>query len=557
FHDYGYARIPFWHAYFPYSKLSTRLLQGLMILFGILFADSSFKQFSPPSLVRNIYKSFFVIVSIATLATPFIQNWKMLILFLYATLALLLVTITVSIFLIYKRQYAAFYLLFGWIFVAVGAFTYFLTSTGYLPHTFYTTHSMQMGASLGFVIFALSLTNNLKQSINKKLEEKEVALDSMKTAQNLLEQFVQAISHEIRTPLNGIVGNISLIHPTSPQQQTVLNSLENESTRLATLLSSILDINALLEQTDDKQAHYFNATDLLQEVIRLMTHFIQKNNNAITLEQNVDSCIIEGKKPLFIKILIGLIFNVIHHAKSSAILLRITEEGGKCTITVRDDGCGIAPDTLQNIQQIIDNPPAPKTGQNTMTRVSISEIVHLSKKLHGQIKIFSELGRGTTAVLTFPTAPVSIVKQLEKTPAFQYKTGHKNGRTPILIVDDEPINLRILTAFLEQEKYTVEIASNGEETIKSLAKATPGLILMDVMLPDISGIELVKEIRKEHDKLALPILFVSARSDIKTLKNAYQNGGNGFIVKPIDRHALMYQVEMWFELSRTHKQNYE
>ena len=551
FHDYGYARIVFWGDDPVTTVFATRVTQGVLGLFGVLFADTFFRQFSPPSFVKWWYKIFLWITIVVIIVTPFVSNWKMLMINLYVTIGTLIFTTAIAIYSARKGYTAAFYFLVGWICIAIGAISYFLTSTGNLPYTFYTTHSMQIGASLGFIVFSLMLTNRLKRAIEMQLETQKKSLTDLEKADQLLEQFVSTISHEIRTPLNGILGYISLIKPTSKQQKSVVEFIGNSARRLSLLLSSILDLKEFFKGDKKEDIVCFDAVELLKDVSRLMRPFIHQNNSSIAISNNTDSFVIEGNQSLFMKVFVGLIFNVIHHAPASSIMIVISKDKDNGTIVVKDNGPGIIPETVTNIKEIFTQKAEQCSVRNNMTSVNFSEISLMVEALNGTIDISSELGYGTTVSITFSEVDK---KEVTEYPLLNDFTVESHGVTsdksrPILVVDDEPINLKILTAFLTQENYEVEVASNGEEVREVLRRRTPGLILMDIMLPDDNGIELAREIRQKYDRFAMPLLFVSAKSEPSVIKDAYESGGNGFVVKPIDRTILMHEVKMWMEIS--------
>jgi CheY-like chemotaxis protein len=286
-----------------------------------------------------------------------------------------------------------------------------------------------------------------------------------------------------------------------------------------------------------------------------MTNFTHQQGSTIALKHSVDSFVIQGEKPLFVKVFIGLIFNIIHRT-SSPISLNLEQHKDRCLITVCDEGEGISSKELQNIEEVFANPEPLSDIRKGITSVNFAEIALFTHRLNGTIKIDSNGKTGTTVSLSFKSAEKNCLSQntlSSSSKSSSQKTLLWENNAPILVVDDEPINLKIVTAFLEYEHYPVVVAKDGKETLDILSKMTPALILMDVMLPDTSGIELVREIRKKYDSLILPILFVSAKSDPDTLQNSYASGGNGFIVKPIDRSALMLEVQMWIRLSILHR----
>lgn len=113
----------------------------------------------------------------------------------------------------------------------------------------------------------------------------------------------------------------------------------------------------------------------------------------------------------------------------------------------------------------------------------------------------------------------------------------------IIIVDDEPSMVALLSTFLKLKGYQITSAHNGADALALIEKQPPRLVLLDLMLPDISGLEICRRLRASPDQAQLPVLFLSARTDQTSIEQANQAGGNGYLIKPVKFPDLLAEIE--------------
>lgn len=113
----------------------------------------------------------------------------------------------------------------------------------------------------------------------------------------------------------------------------------------------------------------------------------------------------------------------------------------------------------------------------------------------------------------------------------------------LLVVDDEPLNLQILKQILLRQGYTVQTALNGREALQQIQSQAPDLVLLDIVMPDLSGMEVLKEIRKSHSAITLPVIMLTAKGESEDIVEALNHGANEYITKPVDIPGVLSKIQ--------------
>lgn len=413
----------------------------------------------------------------------------------------------------------------------------------------------------------------------KKIEQElKTAEELAKAANHAKDEFLANMSHDIRTPLTGIIGMSSILEQeaVTPKEKEHAHLIAVSGEQLLSLLNSVLDIVSVGNgQENQVQSEPVNIRQLLHTIAELELPTIQlKHLELITaIDESVPNIIKTDSMKLH-RILLNLLGNAVKFTETGCITLtahykRVNDEKGELELQVRDTGSGIA---KENQGKIFDrfyrgNPSykAQYTGYGVGLHI-VQNYIHLLK---GHIELESELNQGTTFKIIIP---VEIITNLNKTipePALNSKisilapthvmaTQNQNNYPQLLLIEDNPIALKIVESIAKQVPCRYLSATTGEQALELFQKETFDLILSDIGLPGISGNEMTAAIRtleKNLGKMAVPIIGLTAHSAKDTEQESLKSGMNKILCKPLTLSALQEVLNHFLTPKLVHKKS--
>lgn len=416
----------------------------------------------------------------------------------------------------------------------------------------------------------------LSEKLGKELQESNQRLISL---DRLKDEFLANTSHELRTPLQGIIGIADSLRrgvggPPSEFVERQLGMIVTSGQRLSSLVNDILDFSKLKHKDLNLN---LRSVDLFQAV----KFTIELNQNAVdeTKLRLVNAIFPEFPEILadenrLQQILQNLIGNAIKFTERGEIIVTSKIKSlGVAEISVTDSGIGIAESEQSKVFEFfeqVDRGDA-KNAAGAGLGLAISRAL---VSLHGgEIGVESTLGKGSRFYFTIPLVPGRTNKPGDMDwenigAASRNRSVHpllnekvvfdtaKNAR--ILVVDDEPVNLQVIENYLSLKSMTCLTVKSGPEALEILNNDSSfDAVILDVMMPRMSGLEVAREIRKKYSTLELPILMLTARNQDKDLMAALNNGANDYLLKPFEYDELMMRVNNLLDLSRGHKNQLE
>ena len=397
----------------------------------------------------------------------------------------------------------------------------------------------------------------LKNALERVEQEKAKAEAASKTKS----EFLANMSHEIRTPLNGIMGMLQLMETEAqtPKQGEYLNAAMQASKRLNNVLSDILDLARVEAGKLTLYNKEFNPADELKHVFELFE--VTSRRSGVNLELNLLSKlprIVIGDPARLQQVLTNIVGNALkfthegHVSIAAQLLPRSTPGNCHILFTVEDTGVGIAEDKMNLLFQSFTQASEGYTRQYQGAGLGLSICKRLTELMGGSITVESTAGQGTTFYISVPfTVPDS--KTLYR--------GHSNeepevitsfGEYRILIAEDEKVNRLYTKQYLEQQGFTVEAVTDGQQVLDKLFYEDFNLVLMDVQMPIMNGIETTQAIRKgeagAHNK-RIPIIAITAYAMQGDRDRFISQGMDDYIAKPVIKEEL-YKIIM-----RTLQQN--
>ena len=446
------------------------------------------------------------------------------------------------------------------VFLAITAFM--LTDMGFLPgNPNYITESF-----LAMIIVFASVLRTKYSAIYNELEK---AYTNLKELDKTKDDFLANTSHELRTPLQAIMSLVENILKSSQQMSVKsveqLNLVKFSAGRLSYLVDDILDFSKI--QEDDIRFHIedHSLKEQAAKVIALTDH-LTKSKNLQVINHIEEHIYIKADKERVQQILFNIIGNAIKFTQKGKVEISAKTDAGNVEVVISDTGIGIDENKMEQIFdpfQVVSDTET-KRDQGAGLGLAISR--ELLEKQNGSIEIQSKKGEGTKVAFKLPLGipshdlakqiSVDDVKSIQvETPVNITNINRTSNGEYVLIVDDDPIIISVLVDILESQKMNVLFANNGKAALEIIySSGKPSLAILDVMMPDISGIELCEKIRKQYSVQDLPILMFTAKTRFKDLTRAINSGATDFLTKPVDYDEFILRVKNLLNIAHAEKE---
>ncbi|NNF82706.1 MAG: response regulator [Flavobacteriaceae bacterium] len=378
-------------------------------------------------------------------------------------------------------------------------------------------------------------TNNMLYKKNEELlTEKERAEIAAKTKAN----FLSTVTHELRTPLYAVTGltNMLLEEEPKPEQIQHLKSLKFSGDYLLTFINDILQINKIEANKVELDPEVFNLKNKVENVIAALSNQAIDNNIAIHFEYEKHLPeVFNGDQLKISQILINLIGNSIKFTKDGDIWVRVKKNSKKgktynVTLEVEDNGIGISDEKQQHMFDSFSQGSVQINRKYGGTGLGLSIVKGLVEILHGSINLKSNLGEGTTFFVEVPLEETKETVRSQKTEISKKLNKLDLTNVNILVVEDNKINQMITKKILNKMNLKCEIVDNGEDAVEKVRGNGYDVVLMDIHMPGISGIEATKRIRS-FDK-AQTIFALTAVTLEDKMQEFEEAGFDDIISKP-------------------------
>jgi signal transduction histidine kinase/ActR/RegA family two-component response regulator len=431
-------------------------------------------------------------------------------------------------------------------------------------------------------LFALTLlagTAFFIQAQRRKLHRERVlvareraANERLREADRVKDQFLANTSHELRTPLFGIVGLAELLQEgkagTLPSMaQRYVATIGSSARRLQSLVQDLLDVSAIQHNQLELHRQAVDLHPLVSAVVEWCTALTAEKELWLVEQIPADLPPADIDPEKIRQVLVNLVGNAIKFTMAGEVRIwgrALDEEWLEVGVT--DTGIGIDPSLQERIFHAFEQADgsAERTFGGTGLGLAISRRL---VELHGgELRVDSKPGEGSTFTMTLPRA-ASPVTVRAATPSAA-ETGEEAAgpgtlagssaapqddtedatETPapdnlrILVVDDEAINRMIVRIQLSQAGYTVLEAVDGPQALEKIAREAFDLIVLDIMMPRMSGYEVCHQLRESYSRERLPILFLSAKDRTEDIEQGLAVGGNAYLVKPVSQEELVTRV---------------
>lgn len=587
-YQYLWPDNPFW------ANRSILLLCGLASASGLMFVRY-FIEVGKVNQALDKLLYWMALVSLAYAVACIILPYFLLSRFLIIMTLTDLVLITYVSWKVMKRgSRSAVFFVSAWSFLLISIFIEIVQRIGVNIPPLLSFHSLQLGTSVGVVLLSLGLGDRINSLIkeyssvqNDVLKANQLKIEALQKADDVKEEFIANVSHELRTPLTGIIGlsEIILENKSGALEESVrenLNLIKISGQRLANLVNDVIDFSAIKNGHLELNKRAVDLKSICILVNKMCRPLIGGKPIQLAESYPDDPVIVPGDEDRLQQILFNLVSNAIKFTQRGWVAVSIEIIDIDARVMVKDTGIGISKDQQSRIFNRfyqIDSAASREEGGTGLGLAISQKLV----ELHGtEIILRSSPGEGSTFYFDLPLLSEKDKVELgkNKAQAKLAKEGNErfNGivqsappivdrrsrradtdvgetavaalpgrRRKILVVDDEYLNVRIVQDHLSGS-YDIVTALSGHDALEILPLERPDLVVLDLMMPIMTGFELCQRIRERYSMDELPIVILTAKNRVEDLVKGLNLGANDYISKPFSKEELKVRIGKQFEM---------
>ena len=536
------------------SRAATAVIPLCVMTFQI-YAVYFFKPVFPVRVHRlllilhGLYLTSVLILSPMTYTTLFTP-------YLMLTIVTCLFLMAVNIRSVRDRHPYAVIFLGGFVFVFIGV----LNDTLHYMQIINTGYFL----SLWFSFFIVVQSVMLAIKFAKEHKMVEALSQRLQISDRLKDEFLANTSHELRTPLNGIIGICDSltdgIAGTLPDRaRSNLKLISSSARRLTSLIDDILDYARLRTRDITLSMKDIDLRQITEVVLTILKATSPSKKVELINDVKSDFPTVRGDENRLQQILFNLIGNAVKFTEKGLVRVFAEDKGSHVVVHIQDTGMGIPADRLDDIFRSFEQVDGTRARNHGGSGLGLPITRKLVELQGGTIHVRSVENQGST--FSFTLQKGLTIKKPAPRRLIPWKTvavadekllvidHHEGTGEKILIVDDEITNIRVLQNFLSLENYRFYHATHGIQAIDMLESQPFDLVLLDIMMPRMSGYEVLNHIRKTRTAYELPVLMLTAGKQSPEMVAAFQAGANDYLTKPIDRLELIARIKTQLSLS--------
>ncbi len=393
------------------------------------------------------------------------------------------------------------------------------------------------------VVGVLATYSDITESKNMELQLRE-AIAEARSASKAKSEFLATMSHEIRTPINGVMGLLDLALGTDlePKQREFLTKAELSAHTLLQIINQILDISKIEAGKMELESLPFQLEDIVTQLDSQVRHLAESKGLQLNIElKGKDIKPVLGDPTKLLQVLVNLASNAIKFTSQGKVDVVLgvlqTPDEIKLRIQVSDTGIGLTQEQQANLFQSFTQADSSTSRRFGGTGLGLAIVKRLLEMQGGSISIDSKPGEGSrfTALVTYQVASDTADVRSAKQPA-------NLANLKILLVEDNEINQLIAQEMLQQAGASIDVAGDGLVALEKLAKHRYDLVLMDIQMPNMDGVEAIKRIRSQQRLAQIPVIALTANVLAHEVRQYQEIGFNAHLGKPFQKEQLIAKI---------------
>ncbi len=379
-------------------------------------------------------------------------------------------------------------------------------------------------------------------------QEAEKARDVAEAANQAKSEFLSRMSHELRTPLNAMLGFAQLLEmdrrsPLVQHQRQWIDQVQRAGWHLLEMINDVLDLSRIESGNLRLQNEPLNLSELVSAAVAMVVASAEQRGITLRVDLEPGTSTVLGDATRIKQILINLLSNAVkyNHDRGRIDITSRLRGDDSVDIVVSDTGLGMTPEQLAGLFQ-----PFNRLGRERSalegTGIGLVVSLRLAELMGGTLEARSRPGEGSAFTLALPCVidPDTVRSDLDAlTPS-----AARYHRRSVLYVEDNETNVEVMRGVLAQRpQVALEVSMNGLDALAAVRQRRPDLILLDMHLPDISGLELLRHLKGNPETSEIPIVVVSADALGDQVDEALEAGATGYVTKPVNVAELLAAVD--------------